>query len=222
MTSPKSVFVSPGLGTCQMLNTFPFHSAILNGTAISWSSTINQPVLHNPQYSRQEYERDTSFKGLTIWHPEVHICFATRFFFLNHHWAITYIFFVCLRATIFFHVYVTLGLAKPGAGIFFCLIASWTNIVGNNMKRQWAGTTCWVCRGVGIKTQYSTGSSWRPCSLLVMWILAFSVPGFSNLFTGSALNALDLYMKYTVEMVPLHTYIVWFTSVQRQPHVQEV
>ncbi len=25
----------------------------------------------------------------------------------------------------------------------------------------------------------------------------FSVPGFSNLFTDSALNALNLYMKYT-------------------------
>ncbi len=36
---------------------------------------------------------------------------------------------------------------------------------------------------------------------------SFSIPGFSNLFTGSTLNALDLYMKYTAEVVPLHTYI---------------
>ncbi len=42
-----------------------------------------------------------------------------------------------------------------------------------------------------------------------------SVTGFSNLFTGSALNTLDLYMKYTAEVVPLRTYIVGFTSVQR-------
>ncbi len=35
-----------------------------------------------------------------------------------------------------------------------------------------------------------------------------------NLFTGSALNALDLYIKYIAEVVLLRTYIVWFTSVQ--------
>ncbi len=49
--------------------------------------------------------------------------------------------------------------------------------------------------------------------LLCLWILAFSVPGFSSLFSCSALNALDLYMQYTAEVVPLCTYIVWFTSV---------
>ncbi len=42
--------------------------------------------------------------------------------------------------------------------------------------------------------------------------LYFSVPGYSNLFTGSALNTLNLYMKYTAEAVPLRMYIVWFTS----------
>ncbi len=49
--------------------------------------------------------------------------------------------------------------------------------------------------------------------LLCLWILAFSVTGFSNLFTGSALNALDFYMRYTAEVVTLHKYIVWFTFV---------
>ncbi len=43
--------------------------------------------------------------------------------------------------------------------------------------------------------------------------LVFTVPGFSNLFTGSTLNALDLYMKYTAEVFPLCTYIEWFTFV---------
>ncbi len=57
---------------------------------------------------------------------------------------------------------------------------------------------------------------------LCLWIMALSVPGFSNLFTDSALNALDLYMKYTAEVVPLRMYIVLFTSVQKSPHVQEV
>ncbi len=73
--------------------------------------------------------------------------------------------------------------------------------------------TCWVSRGVDVEAQYSKGSSCRPCFLLVifyllflwLWIMAFSVPGYYNLFTGSALNSL--------EVVPLHTYIVWFTSV---------
>ncbi len=41
----------------------------------------------------------------------------------------------------------------------------------------------------------------------------FSVHGYSNLFTGSALNALDLYINYTAEVVPLRTYIVQSTSV---------
>ncbi len=50
-----------------------------------------------------------------------------------------------------------------------------------------------------------------------MWILAFSVPGFSNLFIGSVLNALDVYMKYTAELVPLRTYIVWFISARCNP-----
>ncbi len=36
---------------------------------------------------------------------------------------------------------------------------------------------------------------------------------FPNLFIGSTLSTLDLYMKYTAEMVPLHTYIGWFISV---------
>ncbi len=43
--------------------------------------------------------------------------------------------------------------------------------------------------------------------------LGISVPGYSNLFTGSVWNTLDLYMKYTAEVVPLRIYIVWFTSV---------
>ncbi len=79
---------------------------------------------------------------------------------------------------------------------------------------------CWASGGVGVETQYSTASSWRPCFLFVMFyllllwlpILAFSVPGYSNLFTGSVLNVLDLYIKYTAEVVRLRTYIVWFTS----------
>ncbi len=51
--------------------------------------------------------------------------------------------------------------------------------------------------------------------LIYLWILAFYVPAVSNLLTGSALNTLDLYIKYTAEVVPLLMYIVWFTSVQR-------
>ncbi len=58
------------------------------------------------------------------------------------------------------------------------------------------------------ETQYWIGSPWRLWSLLVMFrllllwlkILAFLVPGFSNLFSGSTLNAL------------IYTYIVWFIS----------
>ncbi len=30
---------------------------------------------------------------------------------------------------------------------------------------------CWVSRGEGVKTKYSTGSFWRPCSLLVIFHL---------------------------------------------------
>ncbi len=43
---------------------------------------------------------------------------------------------------------------------------------------------------------------------MILHILAFSAPGFSNLFTSSILNALDLYMNYTAEVVLLHMYIV--------------
>ncbi len=50
--------------------------------------------------------------------------------------------------------------------------------------------------------------------MLCLWISAFSVPGSSSLVTGSMFNAQDLYMKYTVEVVPLHMYIVWFMFVQ--------
>ncbi len=49
--------------------------------------------------------------------------------------------------------------------------------------------------------------------LLCKWILAFYLPGVSNLFTGSTLNALDLYMKYTIDVVHVCKYIVWFTSL---------
>ncbi len=43
--------------------------------------------------------------------------------------------------------------------------------------------------------------------LLCLWMLAFSVPGCSKLFTGSTLNALDLCMKYTSQVIP-HPYIL--------------
>ncbi len=43
-------------------------------------------------------------------------------------------------------------------------------------------------------------------------IAGLSVPGYSNLFNSSSLNALDLHMKYIAEVIPLCTYIVWFTS----------
>ncbi len=49
-----------------------------------------------------------------------------------------------------------------------------------------------------------------------------ALTGYSNLFIGSTLNALDLYMKYTTEAVRLCMYIVWFTSVLILPHIQEV
>ncbi len=56
--------------------------------------------------------------------------------------------------------------------------------------------------------------------LLCLWMLAFSVPNFSNIVTGSTLNALDMYMIYTAEVVPLCMYIVLFTAIKMQPHVQ--
>ncbi len=45
--------------------------------------------------------------------------------------------------------------------------------------------------------------------LLCLWIMTFSVPGLSNLFTGSNLNVMDLYTEYRAEVVPLiiYTYI---------------
>ncbi len=50
--------------------------------------------------------------------------------------------------------------------------------------------------------------------LFIVMIADLSVPGYSNLFTGFVLNALDMYMNYTVEVTHLHSYIVWLTSVQ--------
>ncbi len=50
--------------------------------------------------------------------------------------------------------------------------------------------------------------------LLYLWFLAASVPGLSNLFSGSDLNALDLSMECIAELATLHTHIVWVTSVQ--------
>ncbi len=42
------------------------------------------------------------------------------------------------------------------------------------------------------------------CNIYYICLLAaFSVPSVSNLFTGSTQ---DLYMRYTAEVVPLHTY----------------
>ncbi len=72
------------------------------------------------------------------------------------------------------------------------------------------------CReGICFETEYSMGfffflSLITLFLLLCLWIWAFSVHSFSNLFSSSNLNTLDLYMKYTAEMVPLHMYIVWF------------
>ncbi len=50
--------------------------------------------------------------------------------------------------------------------------------------------------------------------LLCLWILAFSFTSFSNLITGSSLDTLDVCRKSTAEVVTLHMYIVWFSSVQ--------
>ncbi len=69
-------------------------------------------------------------------------------------------------------------------------------------------------------------AAWRPCFYLVMYYFCivmldhacgsrpFLAMAFSNVFTDTTLNVLDLYIKYTAEVVPLHTYIVWFTPVQ--------
>ncbi len=45
---------------------------------------------------------------------------------------------------------------------------------------------------------------------LLLWlcILVYAVCGFSHLFTGFVMNALDLYMKYTAEVVTLQMDIV--------------
>ncbi len=49
--------------------------------------------------------------------------------------------------------------------------------------------------------------------LLGLQIRAFPISGYSNLFSDSALNALDFYMKYTTYVVHLHTYcVVYFCT----------
>ncbi len=40
--------------------------------------------------------------------------------------------------------------------------------------------------------------------IVILVDLDLSVPGICNLFTGSGSNALDLYMKYTTEVVHLY------------------
>ncbi len=45
-----------------------------------------------------------------------------------------------------------------------------------------------------------------------MWILAFSVVGFSNLVNDSTMNALDLYLTYSTEMVPLYCVVYFFCT----------
>ncbi len=78
---------------------------------------------------------------------------------------------------------------------------------------------CWVIWGEGIETQYSTGllEDLLPCityfhlfllSVLVfgLWILLLLV----SLDIDPVLFVLDLHMKYTVEVFPQCTYIVWF------------
>ncbi len=81
---------------------------------------------------------------------------------------------------------------------------------------------CWVSSGEGIKTPYSIGSSWRPPSmhcLLSFTFVTFLFFGLCLLLLIVSLDidpvlfVLDLHMKYTVEVVPLHTYIVWFVIV---------
>ncbi len=95
-----------------------------------------------------------------------------------------------------------------------------TNIKRNTIKRHWAGAnehSCWLSRGgIGVETQYSRGSSWIPCCLLVTCYFfivmlldnGLSVPGFSILFTGCTLNALDLNIKYTANGLSSYVYCV--------------
>ncbi len=75
-------------------------------------------------------------------------------------------------------------------------------------KGHWAGH-CWVSWGEGIKTPYSTGSSWRPLSIAYFLSLLFLLLLVSP-HIDPVLLVLNLHMKYTVEVVPLCTYIVWF------------
>ncbi len=86
--------------------------------------------------------------------------------------------------------------------LFDQLSIQWKHLRGIGLI--WIGATCWVSCEEGIKTPHWTGSFWRPysslamcCFFIVMFGLGLHVPGFSNLFNGFTLNALDLYMKYT-------------------------
>ncbi len=46
---------------------------------------------------------------------------------------------------------------------------------------------------------------------------AFYVPDLSNLFTGSTMNALDVYLKYTADVVPQYKYCVVYLSTNIAP-----
>ncbi len=77
----------------------------------------------------------------------------------------------------------------------------------------------WRSRHLKLNTQEVPSEDLVPFHL---WMLAFSVAGFSILFIGSTLNALNLYIKYTARAILLHTYIVWYTSVHMKLHVHKV
>ncbi len=78
-------------------------------------------------------------------------------------------------------------------------------------------STCWVSWAEGIET-YSTGSYWRPVSsayfhllLLLFWLIGLCLClVFVSTDVDPILFVLDLHMKYTVEVIPLCTNIVWF------------
>ncbi len=78
--------------------------------------------------------------------------------------------------------------------------------------------TCGVSWGACIKTLYSTDSSWRTPSiayfhspLFLFWFICFCLQlVLVSTDVNTILFVLDLHVKYTVDVVPLCTYIVCF------------
>ncbi len=111
--------------------------------------------------------------------------------------------------------------------LFYKISTRWKHLKGFGLVP--IDTACWVSSWEVIETQYSKGSSRRPPSMHCLFsftlVIYFYYFGLCLLLLlvpldiNPVLFVLDLYMKYTVEMVPLWTYIAWFVIT---PYVRSV